>query len=113
MLHGLRGRHGRRRRPQQAPEPTYITLACRCDAHLFAHVHRPSRPPTNVIHMSGEAFWPWLKEQVIAAQKEKAAGEAQDALMNMSAQNLQRTPHRTPPRDSLTFDFIKSSAPRC
>ena len=64
-----------RRAPQQAPTPQpasaaiYITPACRCDEYPFAHVHRRSPPPTNVIRMSGEAFWPWLKDQVIAGAK--------------------------------------------
>jgi hypothetical protein len=45
--------------------------------------------------MSGEAFWPWLKEQVIAGQQEKAAGEAQDAqAKNVPGRTRKRTPQR-------------------
>jgi hypothetical protein len=33
------------------------------------------RKLANVINMLGEVLWPWLKEQVIAAQREKTAGE--------------------------------------
>jgi hypothetical protein len=65
--------------PMQPPEPTYITPACTCNAYPHPHVHRPSRPPANVIRMPGEAFWPWLKQLVIAEQKEKGTGEAQYA----------------------------------
>jgi hypothetical protein len=66
--------------PQQPPQPTYITPACTYDAYPHAHVHRPSPEPTNVLRMPGEALWPWLKEEVIAAQKRrKRSGEAQQA----------------------------------
>ena len=63
-----------RKAPRQAPasnQPpawTYITPACTCEAYSFAHVHRPSPLPANVIRMPGEAFWVWLKEQVIATE---------------------------------------------
>lgn len=86
--------------PQPASVPICVTPACRCDAHPFPHVHRPLPPPTNVIHMSGEAFRPWLKEQVIAGQKEKAASQEQEApAKSAPAQNLQANATKTPPRD--------------
>ena len=64
--------------PRRAVEPTYITPACTCNAYPHAHVHRFSPEPTNVISMPGDAFWVWLKEQVIAARKENVDRQVQD-----------------------------------
>jgi hypothetical protein len=67
-----------KRAPQQAPpppaasEPVYITPACTCSKYPHSHVHDPNdldSEPLNVIPLSGEPVWRFLKKQVTTAHE--------------------------------------------